>query len=241
MTTGPLTGERPRYGATELKDSIQLYWMTGLGLAIAIHLAVIFSYMLTGLSGTADETGPYVKRGPMIWFPPPPLNSRVLENLNVSSPVGIRNRVGNPVPVPEGTVDPEQTLAPQDSMNPTTGPVPGGVPGGEGVEGPIRIPDEEPPPFRAVEVMPKIIRSVAPVYPDIALHAGLEGIVYVKIWVDSDGKPRKVSVDRSDLEVFNDEALAAAKQFLFTPAYMNSGPVSIWLTIPFRFRLADRK
>jgi protein TonB len=88
--------------------------------------------------------------------------------------------------------------------------------------------------------MPKVVRSVAPVYPELAIRSELTGTVYVKIWVDKEGKPREVSVEKSDQEILNDAAIAAAKQFLFTPAYMNSGPVSVWVTIPFRFRLAGR-
>jgi protein TonB len=91
-----------------------------------------------------------------------------------------------------------------------------------------------------VEEMPRIVRSVRPEYPDIALHAGLEGTVYVKFWVDREGKPREVSVLRSTMDVFNESAVAAAKQYIFTPAYMNGGPVAVWVTIPFKFRLADR-
>jgi hypothetical protein len=28
---------------------------------------------------------------------------------------------------------------------------------------------------------------------------------------------------------------------VFTPAYMNNGPVSVWVSVPFKFRLADKK
>jgi protein TonB len=145
-----------------------------------------------------------------------------------------------PVPVPEGIADPEQTLAPQNMFSPQTGPAREGTEGEWGEEAPIVIPETEPPPFQIVEEMPKVVRSVAPVYPELAIRSELTGTVYVKIWVDKEGKPREVSVEKSDQEILNDAAIAAAKQFLFTPAYMNSGPVSVWVTIPFRFRLAGR-
>jgi len=61
--------------------------------------------------------------------------------------------------------------------------------------------------------------------------------VWVKIWVNKRGKPHEVRIVKSDNEMFNDAAIAAAKQFLFTPAYMNNGPVSVWVTVPFKFRL----
>ncbi|GAG02318.1 unnamed protein product, partial [marine sediment metagenome] len=36
-------------------------------------------------------------------------------------------------------------------------------------------------------------------------------------------------------------AVKAAMSFVFTPAYMNNGPVSVWVSIPFKFKLADRR
>jgi protein TonB len=239
MTTRPASESGRRYGAIELKDSIQLYWMMGLGLAVAIHLAVIGIYKLAGIPDAGQAHGPFINTGIHIWLPPPPLNPGSPAPINIAEP-GIKNAVGTPVPVEDGIADPEQTLAPQNLLNSQTGPAHEGTEGEWREEAPIVIPETEPPPYRAVEEMPKIVRSVDPVYPELAIRAGLTGTVYVKIWVDKDGKPREASVVRSDEEIFNDAAIAAAKQFLFTPAYMNSGPVSVWVTIPFRFRLADR-
>jgi len=238
MTTRPASESRARYGAIELKDSIRLYWMMGLGLAVAIHLAVIGSYRLMGVPGTEGTPGSLVKPGPIFWLPPP-MNPAAPGPVNIAEP-GIKNSVGMPVPVPEGIADPEQTLAPQNMLNPQTGPAREGTEGEWGEEAPIVIPETEPPPFQIVEEMPKVVRSVAPVYPELAIRSELTGTVYVKIWVDKEGKPREVSVEKSDQEILNDAAIAAAKQFLFTPAYMNSGPVSVWVTIPFSFRLAGR-
>ena len=144
-------------------------------------------------------------------------------------------------PVPEAFANPEQTLAPQNLLNPQPGESPEGVQRGGGDGTPLVIPEAAPPPFVSVEEMPKIIRKVAPVYPELAIRANPEGTVLVKIWVDREGKPREALVVKSDADIFNDAATAAAMQFLFTPAYMNSGPVSVWVTIPFRFKLADRK
>jgi protein TonB len=115
-----------------------------------------------------------------------------------------------------------------------------GSEGGTGLPGDIRISDDESPPadYVAVEKEPVIIRSVEPKYPDMAVRTGLEGKVWVKIWVDREGKPKEVVVLQSDAEIFNNPAIEAAKQFLFTPAYMNDGPVPVWVTFPFKFELS---
>jgi protein TonB len=239
MTTRAASDAGARYGAIELKDSIQLYWMMGLGIAILIHLGVIASYKLAGLADSGGTDGPFVKPIFTIHLPIPSINPGIEVPINIAEH-GIKNTVGTPVPVPVGIAEPEQTLAPNIQFNANTGTAPDGFAGGTGGEEPIVIPESPPEPFVPVQVEPRIVRSARPEYPEVALRAGLEGTVHVKIWVDREGKPREVSVVKSDMEVFNDAAVAAAKQFLFTPAYMNGGPVSVWVTMPFKFRIADR-
>jgi len=73
------------------------------------------------------------------------------------------------------------------------------------------------------------------------LRANLEGNVFVKVWVDKEGKVRKAVIIKSDNEIFNDAAQRAAEQYVFTPAVMQKGPVSVWVSIPFRFRLTGNK
>jgi protein TonB len=173
------------------------------------------------------------------YLPPPSLNPGSPQTVNVEERA-FRNSVGTPVPVPDPVADSSVTLAPNGALNPSVRPGEG-TSGEEEVVKPIVIPDTAPPPWVSVQEMPKIIRRVEPVYPELAILANLEGTVTVKIWVDKEGRPREASVVKSDQEILNDAAVAAAKQFLFTPAYMNSGPVSVWVAIPFKFRLAVRK
>jgi len=88
---------------------------------------------------------------------------------------------------------------------------------------------------------PQIVKKVEPTYPEPAKRARLEGKVIVKIWVDKEGKARKVVVLKSDAEIFNEPAIEAAKQFVFTPAYLNNEPVAVWVSYPFLFRLPAKK
>jgi len=106
----------------------------------------------------------------------------------------------------------------------------------------IHIDDDAPPPdFRAVQNLPVVIRRVQPLYPQLAIRAGMEGKVVLNIWVDREGKVRQVVLLKSSAEIFNQPSIDAAKQWVFTPAYMNNGPVSVWVSVPFKFRLADNK
>ncbi len=102
---------------------------------------------------------------------------------------------------------------------------------------------EEKPPvdMQAVDVEPKLIKAGTPVYPKEAAKAGQEGTVWVKVWVTAKGEPKEVEVLKSENPVFNQSALDAAKQYRFTPAEIKGKPVAVWVTIPFKFKLAEKK
>ena len=229
-----------QYGATELKALYQKYWLTGLGIAVAIHLTIVGSYYLIGL--LSAEEAPTVNVRIMKYSdlgPPPSITSaNTPPPIAVSAPTA-KPTVGAPVPVPDAEVSAEQTIASQTEMSQVT---PIGDMTGKGEEVVIKIDDDAPPAdFVAVEKEPIVVKKVEPKYPELAMRAGLEGKVWVKIWVDKEGKAKQVVVLKSDAEIFNEPAVEAAKQFVFTPAYMNNGPVSVWVSVPFKFKLADKK
>lgn len=95
--------------------------------------------------------------------------------------------------------------------------------------------DSPPPDFVPVEVEPQIIRSVKPEYPEVAMRLGVEGEVWIKVWVDKSGRARDVQVIKSDDAIFNQASIEAGFQFEFTPAMLNGKPVDVWVSIPFRF------
>lgn len=242
MTTAALG----QYGAVELKSVYQRNWTTGFTIAVAIHLLIVGSYFLVQILGAEEEPTVMVRVMKYSDLGPPPS----ITSANTPPPVAVdapvaKPTVGAPVPVPDAEVSAEQTLATQTEMSQQVSPIGEGL--GDGgdvaIEQDIQISDEDAPPadFVPVEKQPEIVKKVEPKYPELAMRAGLEGKVFVKIWVDKEGKPKQVVVLKSDAEIFNEPAIEAAKQFLFTPAYMNNGPVAVWVSIPFRFKLADKK
>jgi protein TonB len=177
--------------------------------------------------------------------PPPSIaQANTPPPISVSGPQA-KPTVGAPVPVPDAEVSPEQTIATQQEMSQQLAPVmdaSGDAGGGVQIEQDITISEDMPPAdFVPVEKEPVVVKKVEPKYPELAMRAGLEGKVWVKIWVDKEGKPRQVIVLKSDAEIFNEPAVEAAKQFVFTPAYMNNGPVAVWVSVPFKFRLSERR
>jgi protein TonB len=234
-----------QYGAPELKRFYQKYWLTGFAIAVTIHMVIVGSYYLIGL--LQEEEPPMVSVRIMKYSdlgPPPSIaTANTPPPISVSAPTA-KPTVGAPVPVPDAEVSAEQVFATQTEMSQTVAPIVEGA--GEGgaleIEQDIRIDEDAPPAdFVPVEKEPVPIKRVEPKYPELAQRAGLEGKVWVKIWVDKEGKVKQVVVLKSDAEIFNDPAVEAAKQWVFTPAYMNNGPVAVWVSIPFRFKLSDRR
>jgi len=232
-----------QYGAAELKAVYFKYRWWGLGIAIAIHAAIISSYYIAGL--LQSEEPPMVQVRLLKYSdlgPPPSITAaNTPPPISVSAPTA-KPSVGAPVPVPDAEVSAEQTMATQAEMSQVT-PIGDATGAGEvAVQQDIKIDDDAPPAdFVAVEKEPVVVKKVEPKYPELAMRAGLEGKVWVKIWVDKEGKAKQVLILKSDAEIFNEPAIEAAKQFVFTPAYMNNGPVSVWVSVPFKFRLADKK
>lgn len=83
---------------------------------------------------------------------------------------------------------------------------------------------------------PVEIKRVSPVYPAEAKQQGLEGSVIVKVLHGLNGKVERVEILKG-MDVFNDAAVEAAKQFEFIPGEVNGKPVKCWISIPFNFNL----
>jgi len=100
--------------------------------------------------------------------------------------------------------------------------------------------EKVPPDSVFVDVHPVIRKKTEPVYPKLAMAAGIEGKVTVRFWVDTRGKVHDVKVVQSDNEVLNQATLDAASKFEFDPATVRGKPVSMWVTVPFKFKIADK-
>lgn len=236
------------YGAPELKQFYQRFMTRGLIIAAVLHLVGIASYhapdWLRALGILSEEPPPmrtvrimkYSELGP----PPSITNTSAAPAISVAAP-SVKPSVGIPVPVPDAEINPEQTIATQTEMSEAAPVIDVGDGGGGGVaviESDIKIEEDGPPPdFVAFEKAPEVVKQVQPKYPELARRAGMEGTVFVRVWVTKEGKVRKVEIQRSDAEIFNQPAIEAAEQMVFTPAVQGGSPVSVWVAMPFRFKL----
>ncbi len=94
-----------------------------------------------------------------------------------------------------------------------------------------------PPDFVPVDAEPVVVSRKNPAYPQLALRSGLEGTVWVKIWVDKEGQPKEAQVFKSDNHVFDSSAIDAARGWVFKPAMKDGKPIAVWVSIPFKYKL----
>jgi protein TonB len=120
------------------------------------------------------------------------------------------------------------------------GGVAGGVPGGVigGIVG--GLPDA-PPPQKAIRVggqikQPKKLKDVAPVYPDIAKQARVQGVVILECTISPQGKVQNVKVLRG-IPLLNESAVDAVRQWVYTPTLLNGVPVPVIMTVTVNFKL----
>jgi TonB family protein len=84
---------------------------------------------------------------------------------------------------------------------------------------------------------PKRTKHVQPVYPPEALAQGIRGIVILEIVVDKQGKVESTTVVRS-VPGLDGAAVAAARQWEYTPTKVDGKPVRVRITVPVVFSLA---
>jgi protein TonB len=137
------------------------------------------------------------------------------------------------VPPDVPVIEPTQTTGTiSDNTNP--GPITMGNRTGTGGQKALPDPDPNAPVF--VEKFPEVVTKVVPVYPPIAKDAGMEGQVLVRMLVGIDGRVKKAEIQTSS-PMFDEYALAAARQWIFTPATSNGNPVPVWVRVPMKFQL----
>lgn len=86
------------------------------------------------------------------------------------------------------------------------------------------------------EVAPQARVKVLPTYPTLAQQARIQGTVFVRILVDTEGKVERVGQIKGHV-VFHEAVAKAADQWQFEPAKQGELPVKAWVNVPFSFKL----
>ena len=78
--------------------------------------------------------------------------------------------------------------------------------------------------------------KVQPEYPEIARSANVDGTVMVQALVGKDGKVKDTKVVKS-IAMLDASAVAAVKQWVFSPTLLNGVPVPVIMTVTVNFTL----
>jgi protein TonB len=122
-----------------------------------------------------------------------------------------------------------------------------GVPGGLSMDPtPVVVLPPDPPASEAPKAYrtggairePRKIQDAAPQYPEIARASRVEGLVILEATIDERGVVTGARVLRS-VPLLDAAALAALKQWRYTPTLLNGIPVRVLMTVTFRFSLGD--
>jgi TonB family protein len=85
---------------------------------------------------------------------------------------------------------------------------------------------------------PKLIKEVAPVYPQIARQAQVEGTVILEVKTDEQGNVIGVKVLRS-IPLLEQAAIEAVKQWKYEPLILEGKPRKVLFTVTVRFMLKE--
>ena len=101
--------------------------------------------------------------------------------------------------------------------------------------------DFRPPRFVAYEVAPQPLneRIMQGIYPEVARRLGIEGKLYLELWIDTKGKVRNVIITKPLYPAIDKVAKEKAYQLKFNPAMQNDKPVAVRLAYPVIFKLED--
>jgi periplasmic protein TonB len=226
---------RPSAPASRLSALPVSIFVHALVLAALVVIPLLASDVLPMVRGTDYMTMPIVVAPRPPTIPTPAPARPVVADLSnpdaapLESPTGIsRERMIQTDPLLE-------TTAPN-----RVGEVPGsGVPGGD----PGANLDAPPPPrptgpVRLSSTMkaPVKIHDVSPVYPSLAIASHVEGVVVIEAVIGPTGNIVDARVLRSK-PLLDEAALAAVRQWRYTPTLLGGVPMSVILTVTVTFAL----
>lgn len=167
--------------------------------------------------------------------PPEPPRPRVIRPADVA----VSNPNAAPLEVPDRiTEEPAWQGDPMATANDSVGIMDGIRDGVDTLTPPPPPPVDTPPAkVRVGEVrQPVKIHDVAPLYPAIAQSARVQGIVIIQATIGVDGQVIDASVLRS-VPLLDEAALAAVRQWRYTPTRLNGAPVAVVMTVTVNFTL----
>ena len=101
---------------------------------------------------------------------------------------------------------------------------------------PTSLEVEGRPPNAGRIVEPRKLHSVPPVYPEDAKRARVQGTVVLECTISPEGRVTAVRVVRG-IPLLDEAAIAAVKQWVYTPTMLDGKAVPVILTVTLNFKL----
>ena len=83
---------------------------------------------------------------------------------------------------------------------------------------------------------PKLLKRIAPAYPEEAKADGIQGTVVLDVVVGTEGGVIETEIKES-VPLLDEAAVAAVSQWKYTPTFLNGQPVEVVLTVTVKFAL----
>lgn len=211
--------------------------------ALVVHAVAATAYMTYNYIQQIGQSGikivTYADLGP----PPALTDAPTMPEIPIAAPS--QPVIGIPDPVDDTEVSSEMTIATQTEMSQSVAPIVQNIQEEKLI---IQAPKDDnivinddalPPPdtFIAYETPPTNVKPIKPVYPEMARKAGVEGTVILFVLIDKEGKVRDIKVRKGIGGGLDESAVAAVRATPWTPAIQNNRPVSVWVSVPIRFKL----
>jgi periplasmic protein TonB len=206
-------------------------------ISIVVHVIAVGAAVIAPLFATDELPAPrtateFIQVVPLPEPPAPPPRTVARATVDTARPDVPPREVPNGI-APERVVDPVDDRFTNDS-----GVIAFGDTSAILIEAPP--PPPPPPPRRLLRIggnirAPQKIVDVAPIYPPLALAAGVEGVVILEAVIAEDGSVRDVRVLRS-IPLLDASAVEAVRQWHFTPTLLNGEPVPVVMTVTVAFR-----
>jgi len=225
------------YGAPELLEAgpphlVRALTTASTGLVALFAIAALLSAWLVKHPGLAAPPPDIA-----IVLQPPPSIDGAQANRPFTPPVVSHLKFGVPLPVRDDQAQPDDVIPTQSQLQ-AIAPGDATANPGAAIVAPPETDEVRPSldKWTYYDEEPVAITRVVPVYPDLAREAGVDGTVLLRVLVGKDGTVKDVHVDRS-VPLLDEAAIAAARQWVFTPALSNGKPVMVWVAIPIKFSL----
>jgi periplasmic protein TonB len=219
-------------------------------IVVGILLAISVVYVTTELPQVPDMLAFVASAAPPPPPPPPPAPASTASKRKVTKPVPTVSPRAAPVEAPPEIV--EETHVDTGSEEGVQGGIEGGVAGGVvgGIVGGLvatDLPPPPPPPPAPIErgpvrvggevKAPALLERVEPEYPPLAVRAQVQGVVILEAVVDRQGGIEDVRVLRS-IPLLDGAAIAAVRQWRYSPLLLNGKPERFVLTVTLNFSLS---